>query len=218
MKMLHSLLMLVTAAIAIGSCSKPEVIPSSNEEKLEEKQEESMPTPDPETSEGKTLVIYYSYTGNTREIVADLKKQVNCDVVEVIPEGKYDYNANNYKIGADQINAINANPDKESSYPAIKETKIDVEQYATIIIATPLWHARMASNMQTLLFQYGKQMSGKKIGLIVSSHSSSISGVESDAKRLVPSGKFTKSLWINANNHSSRESLVKKWLSENGIK
>ncbi|MCQ2145908.1 MAG: flavodoxin [Bacteroidales bacterium] len=211
--------MIATAAITIGSCSVPEVVPSLNEKKQEEtKEEESKPDSGPETSEGKTLVIYYSYTGNTREIVADLKKQISCDVVEVIPEGKYDYNANNYKIGADQINAINANPDKESSYPAIKETKIDMEQYGTIIIATPLWHARMASNTQTLLFQYGKQMSGKKIGLIVSSHSSGISGVESDAKRLVPEGKFTKSLWINANNHSSRASLVSKWLSENGIK
>lgn len=75
----------------------------------------------------------------------------------------------------------------------------------------------MASNTQTLLFKYGKQMAGKKIGLIVSSHSSGISGVESDAKRLVPDGKFTKSLWINASNHSNRAALINKWLTENAL-
>lgn len=212
--MMQTMLMLAVAAMALGSCNSPEIpTPEENIANPEPEQQ----NPDSEPSEGKTLVIYYSYTGNTREIVADLQKQINCDVVEIIPEGTYDYNANNYKIGADQINAINANPDKASSYPAIKETKIDMEPYCTVIIATPLWHARMASNTQALLFQYGKQMSGKKIGLIVSSHSSGISGVESDAKRLVPDGKFTKSLWINASNHSNRSGLIKNWLTENSL-
>ena len=212
--MIQTMSMLAVAAMVLCSCNSP-VIPIT-EEKIANPQPEQ-PNPDSEQSKGKTLVIYYSYTGNTREIVADLQKQISCDVVEIIPEGTYDYNANNYKIGADQINAINANPDKASSYPAIKETKIDMTQYSTVIIATPLWHARMASNTQTLLFQYGKQMSGKKIGLIVSSHSSGISGVESDAKRLVPEGKFTKSLWINASNHSNRSALIKNWLTENSL-
>lgn len=211
--MIQLISMLAIAAMTMGSCSAPEDVPQIGEEEQDGNISETLP----ETPDGKTLVIYYSYTGNTNEIVADLKKQIACDVVEVIPVGNYDYNANGYKIGADQINAINANPDKESSYPAIRETKIDMEQYGTIIIATPLWHARMASNTQTLLFKYGKQMAGKKIGLIVSSHSSGISGVESDAKRLVPQGKFTRSLWINAGNHSSRAALIKKWLSENSI-
>lgn len=198
---------------ALISCSTPDTIPSPGEDR----QEENKPEPKPEPSDGKTLVIYYSYTGNTRAIVDELKQQITCDMVEVIPESNYDYNANNYKIGADQINTINAAPDNESSYPAIKKTTIDIGQYSTIIIATPLWHARMASNMQTLLFQYGKQMTGKKIGLVVSSHSSGISGVESDAKRLVPEGAFTKSLWINAGNHSNRANLIKKWLTENSL-
>lgn len=214
MKMIQTISVLAMTVIALGSCGAPEV--PTHEDVIVDPQPEQ-PNPDPEPSEGKTLVIYYSYTGNTREIVADLQKQISCDVVEVIPEGDYDYNANGYKIGADQINAINANPDKASSYPAIKETKVDIEQYGTVIIATPLWHARMASNMQTLLFQYGKQMAGKKIGLIVSSHSSGISGVESDAKRLVPEGVFTKSLWINASNHSNRAVLIKNWLTENAL-
>ena len=214
MKMMQIMSIMATAVMAIGSCSAPEVIPSVKDEEHEVKLEENMPDSKPDPSEAKTLVIFYSYTGNTREIVADLQKQIECDVVEIIPEGTFDYNANNYKIGADQINAINANPGQASSYPAIKETKIDIEQYGTVIIATPLWHARMASNTQALLFQYGKQMSGKKIELIVSSHSSGISGVESDAKRLVPDGKFTKSLWINAGNHSNRAALIKNWLTE----
>jgi len=57
----------------------------------------------------------------------------------------------------------------------------------------------MAAPLQTFLFQYGNRMGGKSIGLIVSSASSGISSVESDAKRLIPEGNFlTPSLWIRS--------------------
>ena len=72
----------------------------------------------------------------------------------------------------------------------------------------------MAAIMQTYLFQNGGKMNGKNIGLVVSSASSGISGVESDAKRLLPDVKFYgSSLWINSANHSNRTNLVKEWLA-----
>ena len=124
-----------------------------------------------------------------------------------------DYNANNYKYGADLINAINRAPNQAASYPAIQDVDKKAEDYDTIIVVTPLWYSRMAAIIQTYLFQNGAKMSGKNIGLIVSSASSGISGVESDAKRLIPEGKFFgTSLWINNSNRSKRVELVKEWI------
>ena len=72
---------------------------------------------------------------------------------------------------------------------------------------------------QTFLFQNGSKMKAKIIGLVVSSASSGISGVESDAKRLIPEGNFYgTSLWINSSNHGKRATLVKEWLEKNNIK
>ena len=166
--------------------------------------------------DNKTLIVYYSYTNNTEQIVNDLKTMINADVIEVEPANKnLDYAANNYAIGTEQLNKIKNNPNDESSYPAIDPVIVDMSIYNTVIIATPLWWSQMASNMQTLLFKYGDEMAGKNIGLIVSSHSSGISGVEADAKRLVPNGKFyTKSLWINASKHSQRKALLEQWLKD----
>ena len=175
--------------------------------------------------DNKTLIVYYSYTNNTEQIVDDLKTMINADVIEVEPVNKnLDYAANNYAIGTEQLNKIKNNPNDESSYPAIEfsspngggqEGAVDMSKYNTVIIATPLWWSQMASNMQTLLFKYGDEMAGKNIGLIVSSHSSGISGVEADAKRLVPNGKFyAKSLWINASKHSQRKALLEQWLKD----
>ena len=171
---------------------------------------------DSTNGDNKTLIVYYSYTNNTEQIVDDLKTMINADVIEVEPANKnLDYAANNYVIGTEQLNKIKNNPNDESSYPAIDPVIVDMSKYNTVIIATPLWWSQMASNMQTLLFKYGDEMAGKNIGLIVSSHSSGISGVEADAKRLVPNGKFyAKSLWINASKHSQRKALLEQWLKD----
>ena len=168
--------------------------------------------------DNKALIVYYSYTNNTEQIVDDLKTMINADVIEVEPANKnLDYAANNYAIGTEQLNKIKNSPNDESSYPAIDPVIVDMSKYNSVFIATPLWWSQMASNMQTFLFKYGNEMAGKNIGLIVSSHSSGISGVEADAKRLVPNGKFyAKSLWINASKHSQRKALLEQWLKDVG--
>ena len=163
----------------------------------------------------KTLVVYYSYTNYCREIVTTLTSQIQADVLEIQPAEKgLKYEANGYALGTKLLNAINANPNDASSYPAIDPVNTSLSDYQTIIIVTPLWWSQMAANIQTYLFNNGGQMAGKNIGLIVSSASSGISGVVADCKRLVPDGKyFSENLWINHSNHSNRSTLIQNWLT-----
>lgn len=167
------------------------------------------------SASSKTLVVYYSYTGNCREIVTTLTSQIQADVLEIQPAEKgLKYEANNYALGTQLLNAIKANPNDAGSYPAIDPVTTSLNDYETIIIVTPLWWSQMAANMQTYLFTYGSQLAGKNIGLIVSSASSGISGVVDDCKRLVPDGKyFSENLWINHSNHSNRATLIQNWLT-----
>ena len=164
---------------------------------------------------GKTLVVYYSYTNNCHEIVQTLTTQIQADLMRIEPEDKTQkYEANNYAIGTQLLNAIKANPNDAASYPAIDPVNItDLSAYQNIIIVTPLWWSQMAAIMQTYLFHYGPQMAGKHVAMIVSSHSSGISGVVADAKRLVPDAVWMgDALWINASNHGNRASLIQNWL------
>ena len=167
---------------------------------------------------GHTLIVYYSYTNHTHTIVTELQKLVNADVVRVEPAQKgIDYAANNYAIGSALIQAIRNNPDDPASYPAIRTVPGDLSAYDTIIVAAPLWWSNMAAPLQTFLFQYGDRMAGKTIGLIVSSASSGISGVEADARRLIPDGDFlTPSLWIRSAQTADCHRLVADWLQEIG--
>lgn len=167
------------------------------------------------SASAKTLVVYYSYTNNSREIVTTLTSQIEADVLEIQPAEKgLKYEANGYALGTQLLNAIKAAPNDASSYPAIDPVSTSLSDYETIIIVTPLWWSQMAAPMQTYLFNFGGQIAGKNIGVIVSSASSGISGVVADCKRLVPDGKyFSENLWINHSNHSRRASLIQNWLT-----
>ena len=171
------------------------------------------------TLQAKTLVVYYSFTNNCRTVATDLKGQLaDADLVEVQPaEEGLDYAANNYALGSRLIQAIRDNPSDASSYPAIKDVTVDFTPYEDIVIVTPLWWSNMAASMQTFLFQNGSKMAGKKIGLIVSSASSGISGVGADAKRLVPQGDFMESLWIRSSQVGNCHSMISSWISDTGI-
>ena len=163
----------------------------------------------------KTLVVYYSYTGNCHEIVTTLTSQIETAVLEIQQAEKgLKCDANGYALGTQLLNGIKANPNNANSYPGIDPVSTSLNDYQTIIIVTPLWWSQMAAIMQTYLFNYGSQMAGKNVGLIVSSASSGISGVVADCKRLVPDGKyFSQNLWINHSNHSNRATLIQNWLT-----
>ncbi|WP_288278180.1 cyclophilin-like fold protein [uncultured Prevotella sp.] len=166
----------------------------------------------------KTLVAYYSFTNNVRTIVNELATQKEVDVVEIQPaEEGLDYAANNYALGTQLLNAINAAPNVAASYPAIKPVSVDLTQYDDIIIATPLWWSQMAAPMQTFLFNNGAAMAGKNIWMIVSSASSGISGVVADAERLIPNGAFqSNQLWIKSSQAPQAASMLNSWLVETG--
>ena len=173
------------------------------------------PTPASENSTGKTLVVYYSYTGNCRTIVNTLTSQLTADVVEIQPADKTQrYEANGYAIGTQLLNAIKAKPGSASSYPAIDPVSTSLDDYDNIIIVTPLWWSQMAAIMQTYLFQNADAMSGKHVAMIVSSSSSGISGVVADAKRLLPDVEWMgDALHIRDSNRSRASSLIADWLS-----
>ena len=168
------------------------------------------------SAQAKTLVLYYSYTNNVNRIVIELTHQIKADVIRVEPAKKgLDYAANNYAIGSELISAIRNNPDDAASYPEIDPVDVDMADYNCIIIGAPLWWSNMAAPLQTSLFLHGKEMAGKKIGLIVSSASSGISGVESDARRLIPNGDFlSPSLWIRSSQTSNASALIEQWLRD----
>lgn len=69
-------------------------------------------------------------------IVTELHSQIEADVVEIEPAQKgLDYAANNYALGTQLLNAIKANPNSASSYPAIDNVEVDITKYDMIEVS-----------------------------------------------------------------------------------
>ena len=226
MKKLFYILMVAGLFFGSTSCEGDE--PASDQSQAEtpdnggndnDGENENNDPENPNPAEGDILVVYYSYTNNTHTIVTDLLTQIEADVVRVEPAEKgLDYAANNYALGSALIAAIRENPNDASSYPAIDPVDVELENYATVSVAAPLWWSNMAAPLQTFLFNHGSEMAGKNIGLIVSSASSGISGVEADARRLIPDGNFlTPSLWIRSSQTSNCHEMTAEWLKDTGL-
>lgn len=226
MKKLFYILMVAGLFFGSTSCEGDE--PASDQSQAEtpdnggndnDGENENNDPENPNPAEGDILVVYYSYTNNTHTIVTDLLTQIEADVVRVEPAEKgLDYAANNYALGSALIAAIRENPNDASSYPAIDPVDVELENNATVIVAAPLWWSNMAAPLQTFLFNHGSEMAGKNIGLIVSSASSGISGVEADARRLIPDGNFlTPSLWIRSSQTSNCHEMTAEWLKDTGL-
>lgn len=104
----------------------------------------------------KKLIIYFSYTGNTRKIANMIKEKLNCDTLELQPVIPY---STDYQTVVDEEQRIEG----ANHMPEIQEINIDLASYDTIVIGTPVWWYREAPVIRTFLNKY--DLSNKNIYL-----------------------------------------------------
>lgn len=87
---------------------------------------------------GKTLVVYYSATGSTKNVAEQISKNLNADLFEIVPEDIYtseDLNWNN-----ENSRVSREHNDESLRDVKLKNTKVDNwESYDTILIGYPIW-------------------------------------------------------------------------------
>ena len=92
----------------------------------------------------KSLIVYYSYRGNTESIAEMIQKETGADVVRiqtVVPyTGSYNQVVNQ---GQEEVN--------RGYCPKINPVDVDWSQYDTIILGTPVWWYTFAPAMHTFL-------------------------------------------------------------------
>ena len=163
------------------------------------------------TVASKTLIVFYSWSGNTRGVAKEIKKQTGFDMVELKLEKPYsdDYNTVLRQAQADQ---------HKQARPKLK-TKISADkwrEYETIIIGYPNWWASIPMPIATLLESY--DFSGKKI-LPFCSHGGGRFGQSVTAiAKLAPKANIGEGLSVHYSGGTSLSSDVAKWLKANGVK
>lgn len=99
----------------------------------------------------KTLVIFYSYTGKTRELASKKAAELDADIIEV-KEIKKRSKLNAYVVGCFQA--------MRQKKTAIEPIDTDLNAYEKIIIMMPIWagHPVPAFNNIASILPAGKQV------------------------------------------------------------
>ena len=96
--------------------------------------------------DNKQLVVYFSYTGNTRKIAQKVKEELQCDILELKPVKPY---STDYQTVVDE----EQNNESTKKIPEIQDINIDLNNYDEIIIGTPVWWYTIAPVVRTFFKQ-----------------------------------------------------------------
>lgn len=91
----------------------------------------------PEETQGtgaKVLVVYFSATGNTKEIAETLAELQGADIYEIVPEQPYTDEDLNYNDRTTRATAEQNDPDAR---PVIQGSITDFEQYEVVYVGYP---------------------------------------------------------------------------------
>ncbi len=104
----------------------------------------------------KTLVVYFSHSGNTKKIAKMIKEKVSADEARIDVVKPY--------VGAMDDVSAQGQREVESGYmPEIKPLNVTLADYDRIVIGTPTWWYTMAPAVLTFLSN--TDLSGKDVVL-----------------------------------------------------
>lgn len=87
---------------------------------------------------GKTLVVYYSATGNTEEAANVIAKATNGDTFELKPAEAYSSADLNWRDESSRVVSEHDNPELRA-VALVEDTVPDWESYDTIFVGYPIW-------------------------------------------------------------------------------
>ena len=111
----------------------------------------------PQTTQNKTLVAYFSATGNTRPLAEYAADILGADLYEIVPVEPY--------TEADLAYYTDCRADREqndpSARPAISGKTDNMDKYDVVFIGYPIWHGQAPRIISTFLESY--DFTGKTI-------------------------------------------------------
>lgn len=161
------------------------------------------------TTANKSLVVYFSWSGNTRAVAQEVQKQTNSDIFEIVPVQAYSSDYNETVDLAKEEQQKNARPEFSGSID-------NLDDYGTVYVGFPNWWGDMPMILYTFFEKY--DLSGKNVALFCTSGGSGLSDTVSEVKSLQPSARVLEGLHVSEADSSSSASAVSSWLSNIGTK
>lgn len=159
----------------------------------------------------KTLVVYYSATGNTAKVAEVIVNENDMDVFAIMPEQPY---STEDLAWTDE----NSRVSKEHSDPALQDVALlqdtpdNWDSYETIIIGYPIWWGQAAYPVAS--FVKGNDFTGKTVIPFCTSASSDIGDSAQNLADLAKGGEWMGGMRFPADVNSDE---VRQWIDDLGL-
>ncbi len=193
---LSFLFMLLCVTTTVTACGK------------EDQPSETNPEETITENAGKTLIVYFSWSGNTRTMANHIHNLIGGDIVEietVVP----------YPDTYEQVTQI-VPGQLESDYRPELKTKVEnMDEYDTLIVGTPIWGGHMAPPVKSFLAGYN--LAGKSIAPFCTHGGSGTAQSVSDIRSVCSDVTILKSLAVYGNRAGNARGEIEQWLKQIGI-
>lgn len=215
-KKIGVLIMTAMIILCLAACTnrKTEEVDSSSvtgetKENIEKSGKEKEVVEEKEDTEmSKELVVYFSATGNTKEVAETLSEMKEAEIIEILPAEPYTDEDLNYN---DSNSRTTVEQNDENSRPEIAE-EINLDEYSVIYVGYPNWWGDMPKILYTFFDTY--DLSGKTIAPFCTSGGSGLSDTVETISELEPDATVTEGMHASAAN---AESDIQEWLNEIGL-
>lgn len=156
----------------------------------------------------KKLIVYFSYTGNTRKIANMIKDKLNCDILELKPVEPY--SSDYQKVVDEEQNLEGSNHLRE-----YQDINVNLNDYDTIILGTPVWWYRETPVIRTFLKE--NDLSNKTI-IPYATNAGWLGKTFNEIKKLCPNSKIQNEMNIVFESYSDElvtsKSDIDKWIND----
>ena len=162
----------------------------------------------PDPAGQKTLIVYYSLSGNTRQVVDQIRNRIQADVVELKTVDPYP--------AEHQATIAQARQELEAGYRPPLLTRIpDLSDYAVVIIGSPNWWGTLSMPVQTFLSEH--DLSGKSVALLITHGGSGLGRGLEDLKKFCPNAAILEGLAVRRNRVGAAQTEIDIWLRTIGL-
>ena len=223
MKKIASIFMVFTLLISLAACSsntnnsgtssasqssQPNSSQTVESDDSSTDSESSAPESEATQTGSKSLVVYFSWSGNTENVAKSIQSQTDSDIFEIVPATPY---SDDYDTVVDLAQAEQS----EDARPAIADSIENIADYDVIYVGYPNWWGDMPMILYTFFDSY--DFSGKTVAPFCTSGGSGLSNTVNKMKELEPDATVTDGLHIGSGSSSNPDNAVSEWLSEIGL-
>lgn len=196
MKKIFAILLSITCILTLVACSSNSKEEETTFQKITNK---------------KTLVIYYSATGNTKEVANYIATAIQGDLFEIVPKQPYSDEDLDWTNEESRVSREHKN-ENERKVELEKTTVENWNDYDIVFIGYPIWWGIAAWPVDS--FVQENDFTGKKVIPFATSASSGLGESGELLAKLAGTGDWQEGQRFSS---GADEDSVKEWLSNLGL-